>query len=382
MTDRVETLDRERFGVDPTHGFLAAAPPTSLRAADGSSLARLDDLARRLPDLLDGGDLRSTVESLDPPDTGALDGLSEPELVRVYAVSGFLASAYVHEIGAPDVDSIPAGVAVPLHGSTARLDRTPMLSYDAYVLANWTRRDAERPLTPHNLRSITTFTGLEDESWFVRIHVAIEAAAGPAVAAIGDLQQGVVDDDPDRVRDALHAVEDAIRGIVALFERMPEHNEPETYGTAFRAYLGGFNGIEYEGVDALEGPQSYRGGSGAQSSIFPALDAALGIDHDENPLIDHLRTLQRDMPPAHRAFLDAVREGPDLRGYIGDADDELVGAYDDCLDAMVHFRERHVDIVGTYLTARTNDPKGTGGTPFSRFLGTLTDETRAAQFYR
>lgn len=381
MTDRVETLDRERFGVSPTRGFLPDADPlASFDADDGSYLARLDGLADRLSDLLESGDLRPTLDDLEPPEPDALAGLSARELVRVYAITGFLASAYVHEIGAPDVDAIPAGVAVPLYESTDRLDRTPMLSYDAYVLTNWAPRTAERPLAPHNLRVPATFSGIEDESWFVRIHVAIEAAAGPAVGAIGDLQQGVADDDPERVGNSLHAIEDAVHGVVALFERMPEHNEPENYGTAFRAYLGGFNDIEYEGVDALEGPQSFRGGSGAQSSIFPALDAALGIDHEDNPLIAHLRTLQRDMPPAHHEFIDATKRGPDVREYVrGSGSEDLVAAYNDCLDAMVHFRERHVDIVGTYLTARTNDPTGTGGTPFSRFLGTLTDETRATK---
>lgn len=380
MTDQVETLDYERFGVSPERGFLPADdPPTAFDAGEGPFLRTLDDLADDLPDLLAAGELRPTLRTLDPPEPEFLEGLSEPELVRVYGICGFLASAHVHEIDAPSVDSIPAGVAVPLYAATDRLGRTPMLSYDAYVLTNWARRNPERDLVPHNLRSATNFVDLADESWFISIHVAIEAAAGPAVGAIGDLQQGVRDDDPERVRDSLRAMEDALHEVTGLFERMPEHNEPINYGTAFRQYLGGFNGVVYEGVDALDGPQSYRGGSGAQSSVFPALDAALGISHEDNPLIDHLETLQRDMPPAHHEFIAAAREGPDLRAYIRDGHDDLRAAYNDCLDGVIRFRERHVNIVGRYLSAHLDDPRGTGGTPYSRFLGRLAAETRESK---
>ncbi|WP_458188291.1 indoleamine 2,3-dioxygenase [Haladaptatus sp. NG-WS-4] len=377
MTERVDTLDHERFDISPDHGFLPDTEPLSAFGTDAPShLRRLDELGHALPDLLERGELRPAVEALETPDRALFDELTDRELVRVYSVTGFLANAYVHQDDTPVADSIPTGIAVPLYESTSRLGCTPVLSYDAYVLHNWVREDPGRPMTPHNVRTITNFFAPGDERWFIAIHVAIESAAGPAIAAIGEAQQGVVEDDSTRVLRALRTIEDSLHDITTALDRMPEHNDPETYGRAFRPYLRSLSGVEYEGVPELDGPQSFRGASGAQSSLFPALDAVLGIDHGDNPLVDHLHTLRGDMPRAHRAFVEAAEAGPDLHEYVANADDGLREAYNECIDRMITFREHHVDVVETYLTKPLGERKGTGGTPHSRYLGSFTEDTR------
>lgn len=297
---------------------------------------------------------------------------------RVYAAAGFLASAYVHEIGAPTADRIPAGVAVPLYGATARLDRPPILSYDAYALANWTRRDPSGPMTPHNLETVSNFVSMADEQWFIVVHVAIESRAAPAVSALPDLQAAVEAGDPAAAIAGLQTVEDGLNDVVAILERMPEHNSPANYGPAFRPYIQQFQHVIYEGVDDLSGPQSFRGETGAQSSLFPALDAGLGIDHGRNPLVDHVTDMRSYMPPAHRAFVADLEAGPDVHAFVETSDRaDLVEAYNSCIDLLIRFREIHHEYAMEYVMDRIGDETGTGGTPYARFLKNLIEDTQA-----
>lgn len=380
MTTRVDTLDYARFDVSEDHGFLPDSPPiTALDEQVNPRLQSLEVVSEKLPNLLERDTLRPTVRDLEAPSTDAFDGLTERELFRVYTVAGFLANAYVHKTDAPDAEAIPSGVAVPLSESTNRLGCTPVLSYDAYVLNNWRQTNENGERTPESIRPLTTFFGLPDERWFIAIHVAIESMAGPAIAAIGDAQQGVLEDNPDRIRDALQTITNALAAITDTLDRMAEHNDPNTYNEGFRPYLSPISDVKYEGVDRLNGPQSYRGASGAQSSCFPALDTALGIDHGDNPLVDHLHTLRKDMYPPHREFIETVEREPDIDEYVANADDPLREAYNDCIDRMVVFREHHIDVVETFLTAGSTDGKGTGGTPYGQFLGTFIDDTRDAR---
>lgn len=376
MTDSVPTSDYERYGVSPDRGFVPdTAPLTSLGDDVHPSLARLDDVASTLPERLDEGSLRETLDAASTPPVAAVDGLSVRETRRVYGVCGFLASAYVHHLDAPRVGYVPESVAVPLVAAADELGRTPMLAYDSYVLENWAH-DGD-PDDPVAIDVPTTFSGLPDEEWFVAVHVAIETTAGPAVAAVGEAQQGMRKDDNARVLGAMETIADAVERVAVTLRRMPDGNDPDVYGAGFRPYLTSFNGVEYRGTD-LTGTQSFRGGSGAQSSLFPALDGVLGIDHGDGPLITHLRTLREDMPPDHRAFVEAAESGPSLRSYVkASGDPDLRAAYDECIDRTVEFRELHVDVVETYLSG--GDEEGTGGTPYVSFLDGFTEDTREAR---
>lgn len=371
----VDTTDLDRFDVSREHGFLAEEPPLETFEDESAPfLHRLDELAGELPDRLATGDLRPAVDQLDPPAAGWLDGLSTRAIERAYTVCGFLANGYVHQLDAPDVDALPAGVAVPLYQSASALGRTPVLSYDAYALHNWRRLDPGASMRPHQLDAVVQFSDLPDERWFIVIHVAIEAAAGPPLAALGPAQQAVADGDDAALVRALRTVEEGLHDLIALLDRMGEHNAPDQYDAGFRPYLDAITGVEYEGVDALAGPQRFRGASGAQSSVFPALDAAVGVDHGDNPLVEHLESLRADMPPAHRAFVEATAAGPDIQAYAADAGGDVRSAYNEVVDRMVRFRELHADVVSTYLAG--GEATGTGGTPYARFLSMFTEDTR------
>src|SRR5262249_33352288 len=151
-----------------------------------------------------------------------------------------------------------------------------------------------------NIVLLQDFLGGIDEEWFVLVHVEIEARAARAIRAIRPAQQGVADDDPQSVEAALSEISRALDEMNATMARMPERCDPYIYFHRVRPYLYGWkdqpalpNGLVYAGVDRFQGlPRKWRGETGAQSSIVPALDAALGIVHQDDPLRTYLNELR------------------------------------------------------------------------------------------
>ncbi len=101
----------------------------------------------------------------------------------------------------------------------------------------------------------------------------------------------------------------------AHFDRMPERCDPYIYFNRVRPYIHGWknnpampDGLIYEGVERFAGkPQAYRGQTGSQSSIVPAMDALFQVVHESDPLREFLDELHAYRPPQHRAFIDALK---------------------------------------------------------------------------
>ena len=375
----------ERYGVTAARGFLPNPEPLAAFDADrhepavGGYLRSVDRLGAELPARLDEGRLRPAVERLETPPDGTLEALTDREAIRLCLLSGFFASAYVHEIGAEPVDRLPAGAAVPLYHSSHRFGRKPILSYDVLCLHNWTHASPERRFDPDGLDTVQQFTTLDDERWFVVIHVAIEARAGPALDACARAQRAVREDDQDALLAALETVADSLADQTAIMRRMTERNDPEAFATKYRPYYEGFDELVYEGVGAFDGvPQSYRGGSGAQSSVLPSIDAALGVDHATTALIEKLVDMRSYMPESHRAVVDAFDQGPDVGPYVAErGGPEMRETYNHCIEELGQFRQIHFGQVIQYIRAVTGETTGTGGTDYVQFLQEMTAETEA-----
>lgn len=85
-----------------------------------------------------------------------------------------------------------------------------------------------------------------------------------------------------------------LRLMQQTLSRMGEKCDPYVYYHRIRRFMSGWrdnqqlpNGLVYEGV-ASE-PQLFYGETGAQSSIIPAFDAALGVMHPSGWLSDYLQ---------------------------------------------------------------------------------------------
>lgn len=372
-------------GVDAERGFLARPDPLVRFDPErhdgrvGEYLARLDGLAEALPERLEAGDLRPAVRDLEPPPDGTFADLTERELVRVRQLAAFLASAYVNEVGADPVDRLPAGAAVPLYRSSSLLDRRHAVAYDVLCLHNFRRDQPGGGFEVEAVDTVQQFTRLDDERWFVAVHVAIEAAAAPALTACSRAQRAVARDDPSSLEDALETIADSLENQTAIMRRMTEGNDPAVFASEFRPYFDGFTDVVFEGVDELAGePQSLRGASGAQSAVLPALDATLGVEHEATALLDVLGDMRSYMPPSHRAAVEAFEAGPDVRRYVAGRDDRSLGAaFNRCVDRLGAFRRVHFGQVVQYVREVAETTAGTGGTDFVPFLERMRAETEA-----
>ena len=116
---------------------------------------------------------------------------------------------------------------------------------------------------------------------------------------------------------------------------------------------------------------NFRGETGAQSSIMPTLVAFMKIPHKPSMLTNHLADMRNYMPAEHRQVIEAVEAMPGIRD-LADKD-----PYNEVLDAMAEFRFVHYGWAQEYINRRTDDPRGTGGTPYMQWLQQLIWETRA-----
>ncbi len=376
-------LELAQFDIDPERGFLPAQDP--LRELP-SLYGAWEELAHDLPRLLLAGRLRRAVDAMPLLDPA---GLSTPAAARrAMSILSFLGHGYVWNGDTPS-NRIPARLAIPWVAVAQALGRPPVLSYQSYAADNWRRFDPSGPLELDNLALLQNFLGGADEDWFILIHVAIEARAAAAIAAMGPAQEAAQARDLGKLSELLANVAGVVRELGEILARMPEHCDPYIYYRRVRPYIHGWkdhpelpDGVTYEGVEQT---LSLRGETGAQSAIVPSLDAFLGVEHASDPLRLYLDEMRSYQPPGHRRFARAVASGPSVREVVaqeGDARRELVAAYDECIHWLESFRRMHAEYAARYIhqqsqTSPSNPTSvGTGGTPFMPYLRKHRDETR------
>lgn len=350
-------------------GFLPARDPLTAFPS-GSKLSALDEIGRDLPSLLEDANFRAYARELNIPEwpDGQPSEDTLPELRLYYIRVGFLASAYINQVPQPRSTVLPRNLAVPLCKACARLGRPPILSYDGYALYNWKRFNPDAPIALGNIDTLQNFVHLYDEHWFILVHVEIEAIAARILAAIGQSSDALRQGDAQAVSEALRQIASAVQQQVAVLRRLPEKMDPALYHRTFRPYIRFFENVVYEGV--TEAPMNFRGETGAQSSIMPSLIAFMKIPHRESVLTSHLAEMRRFMPSPHRELIAKIEAMPSPRDL---ADPR---AYNDVLEGMASFRETHYKWAQEYINRWTDDPRGTGGTPYMQWLKQLIDETR------
>jgi indoleamine 2,3-dioxygenase len=374
------------FQIDPERGFLPATDPLDHLPA---YFAPWEELGRNLPKLLTASKLRAFVKDLPLLDAGNLK--SEADKRRAMVLLSFIGHGYVWG-EAETIRVIPAPLAVPWYQVAEQLGRPPVLSYASYALDNWRRIDSNGPVGLGNLVLMQNFLGGIDEEWFVIVHVAIEANAAPALAALAAAQRAVRQNNLPELKRQLEIVSSSLETMHEILLRMPERCDPYIYYHRVRPYLHGWRnhpalpeGLTYEGVEAYGGrPQQFRGETGAQSSIVPSLDAGLGIKHQEDVLYTYLQEMRQYMPPAHRDFIRSLQQGPSIRQYVVERrtkESLLRDTYNKCIDWLDRFRSTHVGYAESYIQKQSRRESknptdvGTGGTPFMPYLRKHRNET-------
>lgn len=352
------------------HGFLPAQDPLS-HFPTHSPFAKLDAIGHELPSLLMEDNFRQFIQELviPPWPQQTVTAADLPTLRLYYLRLGFIASAYINQVGKPTINVLPQNIAIPLCHACKLLKRPPILSYDAYALYNWKRFRSDGPIALGNIDTLQNFVHLYDEHWFILIHIEIEAIAAQIIDAIAKAQQAVIDSNESQLNQALETIAQAINQQTRVLQRIPEHMDPALYFKTFRPYIRFFEHVVYEGVD--QKPIDFRGETGAQSSIMPSLVAFMKIPHQSSILTEHLADMRHYMPIEHRQLIEQIEAFAEVRPFAS------AKAFNNVLEAMAEFREVHFGWAHEYINKRTSDPRGTGGTPYMHWLEQLIEETLA-----
>lgn len=383
----IRRLTNQQF--DLSYGFLPSRDPLQ-RLPQAFDV--WEKLAAELPKLLVSKHTRPTIDHL--PEFPLMELKTGAELERAMLLLSYFGHAYVWDSYSQPPQHLPESIAVPWFQVAKQLGRPPVLSYASYALYNWRRIDVKAPIALGNIALLQNFLGGMDEEWFVLIHVDIEQRAIPALSAIPLAQQAVKNADRAELMQQLSSITQSLQQMVAALKRMPEHCDPYIYYNRVRPYIHGWKdnpalpeGLIYQGVaDYEEKPVKFKGETGAQSTIIPVLDAALGVRHEESPLSSHLREMRQYMPLSHRKFLEAIEQGPSVRDYVlqhYQEQPELRDVYNACLELIHQFRSTHLHYAAEYIHKQHQislaNPTaiGTGGTPFMTYLHKHDAETKA-----
>lgn len=374
------------FGLSPEWGYMQHQDPIKSLSPGNEAW---DEMARNLPKYLMASNFRKRVEELPPFQVSSLK--AEGEIRRAMLALSYIGMAYQwsEEVAA---QTIPSVLAKPWYEVGKLVGRPPILSYASYSIDNWYRLRASDGVECGNIALLQCFLGGQDEEWFIIIHIDIEKKAGIALHAIELAQKAVVANDADALDIALTQLRDGIKSMYEVLARMPEKCDPYVYFHRVRPYIFGWrnnpalpNGVVYEGVSDLGGKgMKYRGETGAQSAIVPALDGVLGIEHERDELREYLMEMREYMPPQHVKFIEAVENGPSVRDFVTKvARAKTSELFNQSVELLGDFRAMHLEYAGQYIHAQAQKAPGnpsavgTGGTPFMVYLRKHRDETRA-----
>ena len=384
-------MELSDYGMSRERGFLSHYEIDEI--ALPSQFDAVKDAAGNLSGLLSTGRVRHWLDQLtDPHLENWAREVTEEEVRTAMVHYSFLVQAYVWGEPLPP-QHLPANLARPMVAIANRLGQAPLLPYSGYVLDNWARLDKAGPIALENIYMFQNFYGGADENWFVMIHVAIEAEAGVLLDNATRLVTIARQGDAAEAERLLVEMDQAWERIYGHFARMGERCDPYIYFHRVRPYIHGWannpaltgGGLIYDGVDRFERkPMPYRGQTGSQSSIVPAMDALFQVGHSDDPLRQFLDELHHYRPVPHRRFIEDLAERSSLREFVtASGSRSLKDAFNACLTQSTRFRTRHLEYAASYINKQAgsiagNDPDvGTGGTPFMKYLKKHRDENKA-----
>ena len=374
------------------HTFLPKNPPINSYSTRSKSLHLLENIASQLPKLLLTNKVQSKINKLKKNDLSVdilIKNKKAKEINLAMAHLSFIAHAYIWGGKSPQ-RILPEVISKPWVKLSKYLGRPPILSYASYCLDNWYKINKNEPISLDNVALINNFLGGVDEDWFVTIHVCIEDAASDAIDSACELsflnEKNKINDFSKHLR----RIRDSLKKVNHIFAKMPEKCDPYIYYHRVRPFIFGTKnnpdlkqGLVYENQFDNK-PQFYRGETGAQSSIIPLLDGALGITHTNDNLRHYLNEMRDYMPPKHRKLIEDVEQRSQVKNLITKSK-KLIKEYNQCLEEIHKFRSQHLEYAATYIhkQAQIVNPfgsggstiRGTGGTPFMKYLKKHRDET-------
>ena len=369
-------VDKLNFSILES-GFL----PNKISTLLSNEFDDVEHIAKNLPKILANNQIEYEVLNLETEKD--ISNLSIDELERAMLLYSYIGHGYIW--GGTSIEKvIPKNISKTWYKISQKLDRPPILSYASYALNNWKLQDVNKPFDLENIRILQNFLGGMDEDWFIMIHIAIEHEAKEI---LNNLKTYYLDKSEDQsyLENALVS----IKKINQIMNRMPEKCDPFIYYNRVRPYIFGWknnpatpNGVIYEGVEEYGGtPQLFRGETGAQSSIVPALDALLGVTHSNDPLKEYLDEMRLYMPKEHRNLLNDLDQWSENNRSNSVTEDSSVVLSDEIIKEVHAFRNKHLEYARIYIHEQSlsnqnnSNVVGTGGTPFMKYLDKHLQET-------
>jgi len=400
-------LNQDLFcGVSAARGFLPCQDPLLVLPPVSILNIRLNDIAKDLPVLLSEKKLRLAIDALNTEYPSAVitleEGDSQQKNVAILVLL-MLAQAYVWESFSQPANKIPAVLAKNLYAICQQDQRFPTLTYTDYILHNWQLKNINDPISLENIEPIYTFTGTDDEAWFIKVHVVIEAVCGKALSSARKIyslaEQLLVKNryspefDQEKIfLMLLNDISGSLQEATLVLDRMTEYCRPDYFWNILRLYLNGWekvNVLDQIGVSFDDVPtkdkvpvHKYRGASGAQSSIIPALDATLGIKHEIDGMFQTLLMFKHYMPIEHQIFIGILSRSK-VRQVIKLSESlELRYAWEHAINQIKLFRQAHMKLISQYIYQaagqqgiNASEITGTGGTKIDDYLSARKKST-------
>ena len=374
-------------------GFLPATTPIKKIESQNLSVKNIGVLSQDLPKLMLTNQLRIQIDKLQPNELNIeLDDYSTHELSLLFSQLSFISHAYVLGDTKPS-PVLPEVLSKPWVTIAKKFGRPPVLSYASYCLYNWFKINEEEKISLNNVALINNFLGGIDEDWFVTVHVCIEDAAGPALNAALEIVEHDLFEDEEKFTAKLHQIYESLLEVNRIFRLMPEKCDPYIYYHRVRPYIFGWknnpdlpNGLVYEG-EFNDKPQFFRGETGAQSSIVPTLDALFNVVHEKDELRDYLDEMKFYMPVKHQSLIKYIEQNSKFNKK--DFSNNINALRDQCLEQISVFRSQHLQYAADYIHKQSvkttlfgsggSVVRGTGGTPFMKYLKKHRDETDSSK---
>jgi len=208
------------------------------------------------------------------------------------------------------------------------------------------------------------------------LHVAIVSRSHNQVAANKLIIEGAKAGNREMFNDGLKKLNAYFEDILEIFNLMWNESIPKNY-LNFRTFIMGVQGNDeifpnkmlYKGCyDNV--PQAFRGETGAQDSIIPATDSALGLVYPQNQLTQYLWELRAYRPFPHQEYVSNLAKASKEHGVASFAMKDSHSAY--LMLVSMHqtfaFRHMHWGMVKKYIHDNTKYAKATGGTPITTWL--------------
>ena len=173
----------------------------------------------------------------------------------------------------------------------------------------------------------------------------------------------------------------SMRKINKEMDTMWKKSIPTDYDN-FRTFIMGIknqpmfpNGVKYMTSDTEGEYRSYRGESGANDSIIPALDNFLQATQEmpTNTLTEILKDFRSYRPSNHNEFLtylegESKRLNTKEKCLNSEFGTEGIVLYLQLLDQIREFRERHWRFTLEYIIKHSKHKVATGGSPIATYL--------------